>query len=300
MASPGNAVRREKQHSDQEMSAAVLRARALRDAPDARGRRDADTDDDTSDDGEGEYEKGEEEEALLYFLLEHEFYAGGTCTYTPHRVVKRKSFGGAFEPRLLNPAEELPDSPGRDVPLGYGMPPRLPSRSELLPAAPESSDDELLSPSPRASAVPFVPRAPAVPFLKPFDSADDDEGWPARRWQPAPKMGEVEAATDSLLLAEGLRLLRESRLRRGLRSLRLWTCREATVLAARAARHWYEHTLALKSDAFVGWRDLLRKRTQQYLLLLSDTFRRLWVFTHTQRRYRAMLADDLESLALLT
>ena len=266
----------------------LLRARARRDAPAARRDADGDSDDEDED---GAYERGEEEEAMLYYLLEHEFYAGGTCTYTPHRVVKRKSFGGAFEPRLLHPGEGLPDSPGRELPLGFGMPPRLPSRSQLLPGAPESSDDELLSPSPRASAVPFV---------NPSDGADSDEGWPARRWQPAPKMGEVEAATDALLMAEGLRLLRESRLRRGQRCLHLWTNREATVLAARAARHWYERNLALKSDAFVGWRDLLRRRTQQYLLLLSDTFRRLWVFTHTQRRYRAMLADDLESLALLT
>lgn len=272
----------------------MLRARALRDAP-ARRRQDAadETDDEDSAD---EYEKGEEEEALLYYLLEHEFCSGGTCTYSPHRIVRRKAFGGAFEPQLLNPTEDLPYSPGRELPLGFGMPPRLPSRSELLPrSAPESSDDELLSPSPRASAAPSV-----VPFVNPFDGADDDEGWPARRWQPAPRMGEVQAATDSLLLAEGLRLLRESQLRRGLRGLHLWTHREAAVLATRASRHWYERSTALKSDAFVGWRDLLRKRTQQYLLLLSDTFRRLWVFAHTQRRYRAMLADDLESLALLT
>ena len=244
-------------------------------------------------DGDGDESEEDEEERLLYFLMANEFFAGRTCTLTPDRAL-----AGVKVQNMRRNVKEPCTSPARKALFEARGISQLPSRSELLDVSSSDSDDEVLPPPPR-------PAAPAV-----------DDRWATRRWQPTPSEEQVLAAAERLLLAEALRFRREASLRQGLRGL------AAGVMAAMERLSWRRHGRhrvfseawgAWRGDSvrtahaasvchtlrasrlakgLLAWRNTWRRQAQQRLLLLADTFRRMWVHTHTQRLARCLVCDE--------
>ena len=131
-----------------------------------------------------------------------------------------------------------------------------------------------------------------------------------------PNEGQVLAAAERLLLAEALRFRRAATLRQGLR------CLSTCVRAATDRLSWHRHgryralsaawgawclgraraahavsmrhtlrTSRLAKGLFT-WRDVQRRQALPRLLLLADTFRRMWVHLHTQRIARKLVCDE--------
>ena len=154
-------------------------------------------------------ESEDDEERLLYFLMENEFFSGRTCTLTPDRALAGLQAMPAAAVAKMTPDEEAaPASPARDALRQHKGLSQLPSRSELLDVS--SSDSE------EGDAKP--PKPPPKPRPASPPAAPVDDGW-VRRWQPNPSEEQVLAAADRLLLTQARRCLRAARLRRGMRCL---------------------------------------------------------------------------------
>tara|TARA_B100000795_G_scaffold266839_1_gene250685 strand:- start:773 stop:1708 length:936 start_codon:yes stop_codon:yes gene_type:complete len=251
-------------------------------------------------------ESEDEEERLLYFLMENEFFSGRTCTLTPDRALAGVQAMPAAAVVKKSPTVEAATSPARDALRQHKGLSQLPSRSELLDVSASDSGDEGEAKPPKPPPKPRPASPPGAPV---------DDGW-ARRWQPNPSEEQVLAAADRLLLTQARRCLRAARLRRGMRGLiglltkameRLsWNRQEQyRVLAqgwagirrasARLANlAILERTLRTSrlAKALLAWRSTWRRQAERRLLLLTDSFRRMWVHTHTQRLARTLLSDE--------
>ena len=250
----------------------------------------------------------DDEEKLLYFLMENEFFSGRTCTLTPDRALAGLQAMPAAAVAKMTPDDEeaAPASPARDAlrqPKGLSQ---LPSRSELLDVSSSSDSEEGDAKPPKPPPKPRPASPPAAPV---------DDGW-ARRWQPNPSEEQVLAAADRLLLTQARRCLRAARLRRGMRCLiagvdkaleRLswmrqeelrelalgWSrIRRASARLAELAA--LEETLRTSrlAKGLLAWRGALRRQAERRLLLAADCFRRMWLHAHTQRLARELMCEE--------
>lgn len=252
-------------------------------------------------------ESEDDEERLLYFLMENEFFSGRTCTLTPDRALAGlQAMPAAAVAQMTPDVEAVPASPARDALRQHKGISQLPSRSELLDVS--SSDSE------EGGAKP--PKPPSKPRpASPPAGAPIDDGW-ARRWQPNPSEEQVLAAADRLLLTQARRRLRVARLRRGMRGLiaavtkameRLswmrqeelrelalgWSrIRRASARLAELAA--LEDTLRTSrlAKGLLAWRGALRRQAEVRLLLAADSFRRMWLHAHTQRLARELMCEE--------
>jgi len=247
-------------------------------------------------------ESEDEEERLLYFMMENEFFSGRTCTLTPDRALAGLQTMPAAAVAKKIPTVEAPTSPARDALRQHKGLSQLPSRSELLDVSASDSEGEGKPPKP-------PPRPPSPP------GAPIDDGW-ARRWQPNPSEEQVLAAADRLLLTQARRCLHAARLRRGMRGLIAGVTRAMERLSwnrqeqyRELAQGWagirrasarlanlaiLERTLRnlCLAKGLRAWRSTWRRQAERQLLLLTDTFRRMWVYTQTQRLARQLVCDE--------
>jgi hypothetical protein len=251
-------------------------------------------------------ESEDDEERLLYFLMENEFFSGRTCTLTPDRALAGlQAMPAAAVAKMTPDVEAAPASPARDALRQHKGLSQLPSRSELLDVS--SSDSE------EGDAKP--PKPPPKPRPASPPGAPVDDGW-VRRWQPNPSEEQVLAAADRLLITQARRCLRVARLRRGMRGL------IAGVTKAMERLSWMRHEelrelalgwsrirrasarlaeLAALEDTLrasrlakglLAWRGALRCQAERRLLLAADSFRRMWLHAHTQRLARELMCEE--------
>ena len=255
-------------------------------------------------------ESEDEEERLLYFLMENEFFSGRTCTLTPDRAlagVQAMPAAAAAAVAKKSPTVEAATSPARDALRQHKGISQLPSRSELLDVSSSDSEGEAKPPKP--------PKPPPKPRPASPPGAAIDDSW-ARRWQPNPSEEQVLAAADRLLLTQAQRCLRAARLRRGMRCLIAGVTRAMERLSwnrqeqyRELAQGWagirrasarlanlalLERTLRTSrlAKGLLAWRSTWQRQAERQLLLLTDTFRRMWVHAHTQRLARELVCDE--------